>query len=128
MSSIFRAPVEDHRPTIRHVPPGPTAAMVAEQWGGLRTLFVLGALDDLSKGDKQPEPLIYATFVDQTTIEQVIAGARGRATLTEIESKRLLEAAGIATAMAEHARTADEAAAAAVRAGLPAVVKVLSPD
>jgi len=66
--------------------------------------------------------------VDQTTIEQVIAGAAGRPALTEIESKRLLEAAGITTAMAEHARTADEAVAAAVRAGLPAVLKVLSPD
>jgi acyl-CoA synthetase (NDP forming) len=66
--------------------------------------------------------------VDQTTIEQVIAGVVGRAALTEIESKRLLEAAGIATAMAEHARTADEAVAAAVRAGMPAVLKVLSPD
>jgi acyl-CoA synthetase (NDP forming) len=66
--------------------------------------------------------------VDQTTIEQLIAGAAGRAALTEIESKRLLEAAGITTAMAEHARTADEAVAAAVRAGIPAVLKVLSPD
>jgi acyl-CoA synthetase (NDP forming) len=66
--------------------------------------------------------------VDKITIEQVIAGARGRKALTEIESKRLLEAAGISTAMAEHARTADEASAAAVRAGLPAVLKVLSPD
>ena len=66
--------------------------------------------------------------MDQTTIEQVIAGAAGRPALTEIESKRLLEAAGITTAMAEHARTADEAVAAAVRAGLPAVLKVLSPD
>jgi len=81
-----------------------------------------------ARGDKQLEPLIYATFVDQTTIEQVIAGARGRTALTEIESKRLLEAAGISTAMAELARTADEAAAAAARAGLPAVLKVLSPD
>ena len=42
--------------------------------------------------------------MDQTTIEQVIAGAAGRPALTEIESKRLLEAAGITTAMAEHAR------------------------
>jgi acyl-CoA synthetase (NDP forming) len=66
--------------------------------------------------------------VDQTTIEQLIAGAAGRAALTEIESKRLLEAAGITTAMAEHARTADEAVAAAVRAGMPAVLKVLSPE
>ncbi len=82
----------------------------------------------IGKGDKQPEPLIYATFVDQTTIEQVIAGAGGRAALSEIESKRLLEAAGITTALAEHARTADEAVAAALRAGLPAVLKVLSRD
>ncbi|MBV8453797.1 MAG: acetate--CoA ligase family protein, partial [Deltaproteobacteria bacterium] len=66
--------------------------------------------------------------MDQTTIEQLITEAAGRAALTEIESKRLLEAAGIATAMAEHARTADEAVAAAVRAGMPAVLKVLSPD
>ena len=78
--------------------------------------------------DKQLERLIYGRFVDQTTIEQLIAGAAGRAALTEIESKRLLEAAGITTALAEHARTADEAVAAAVRAGMPAVLKVLSPD
>jgi acyl-CoA synthetase (NDP forming) len=66
--------------------------------------------------------------VDLTTIEQVIAGAGGRTALTEIESKRLLQAAGITTAMAEPARTAGQAVAAAVRAGLPAVLKVLSPD
>jgi acyl-CoA synthetase (NDP forming) len=66
--------------------------------------------------------------VDQTTIAQLIAGARGRATLNEIESKQLLELAGIPTAMAEHARTPDEAVAAALRAGLPAVLKVISPD
>jgi acyl-CoA synthetase (NDP forming) len=83
---------------------------------------------DICEDGKRTKPLIYATFVDQTTIEQVIEGARGRAALSEIESKRLLEAAKISTAMAEHARTADEAAAAAMRAGLPAVLKVLSPD
>ena len=66
--------------------------------------------------------------MDQTTIEQVIAGARGRSTLSEIDSKRLLEAAGVPTAMAVLARTADQAADAAVRAGFPAVLKVLSPD
>jgi acetate---CoA ligase (ADP-forming) subunit alpha len=66
--------------------------------------------------------------VDQTTIEQLIVGAAGQKALTEIESKRLLEAAGIATAIAEPARSADEAVAAAVRAGMPAVLKVLSPD
>jgi acyl-CoA synthetase (NDP forming) len=66
--------------------------------------------------------------VDQTTLEQVIAGAVGRTALTEIESKRLLEAAGITTAMAEPARTADEAVAAALRTGIPTVLKVLSPE
>jgi acyl-CoA synthetase (NDP forming) len=78
--------------------------------------------------DKQLERLIYAKPVDQTIIEQVLAGTRGRTTLSELESKRLLEAVGIPTAMTEHARTADQAAAAAVRAGLPAVLKVLSPE
>jgi acyl-CoA synthetase (NDP forming) len=66
--------------------------------------------------------------VDETTIEQLIAGTAGRSALTEIESKRLLEAVGISTAMAEQARTADEAAAAAARTGLPAVLKVLSSE
>ena len=74
--------------------------------------------------------MLYARFVDDTTIGQVIAGASaaGRQALSEIESKRILDAIGIATAMAEPARSADEAAAAAVRAGFPAVLKVISPD
>src|ERR1700730_5833444 len=99
-------------------------------WAMGRVTKILGSrcAAVIGKGDKQPEPLIYATFVDQTTIQQVIAGAGGRTALSEIESKRLLEAAGITTALAEHARTPDEAVAAALRAGLPAVLKVLSPD
>jgi acyl-CoA synthetase (NDP forming) len=66
--------------------------------------------------------------VDQTTIQQVIANAAGRPALTEIEAKQMLEAAGIRTAMPELARTAEDAVAAARRVGLPAVLKVLSPD
>jgi acyl-CoA synthetase (NDP forming) len=68
--------------------------------------------------------------VDDTTIDQVIAGAAaaGRSALSEIESKRILDAVGIATAMAEPAHTAEEAVAAAVRAGFPAVLKVISAD
>jgi acyl-CoA synthetase (NDP forming) len=68
--------------------------------------------------------------VKETTIESLIAGAAaaGRSALSEIESKRVLDAIGVATAMPEHAATAEEAAAAAARAGFPAVLKVLSPE
>jgi acyl-CoA synthetase (NDP forming) len=68
--------------------------------------------------------------VDETTIGQVIAtaSASGRTALSEVESKRILDAIGIATAMAEPARSADEAATAAKRLGFPAVLKVLSPE
>jgi acyl-CoA synthetase (NDP forming) len=68
--------------------------------------------------------------VDDTTIDQIIAGATaaGRTALSEIESKRILDAAGIATAMAEAAHTAEEAAAAAVRTGFPAVLKVIAAE
>jgi acyl-CoA synthetase (NDP forming) len=68
--------------------------------------------------------------VDDTTIDQIIAGATaaGRTALSEIESKRILDAVGIATAMAEAAHTAAEAAAAAVRTGFPAVLKVIAAE
>jgi acyl-CoA synthetase (NDP forming) len=68
--------------------------------------------------------------VEETTIGNVIAGAAaaGRSALSEIESKRVLDAIGVATAMPEHAATAEEAAAAAARVGFPAVLKVLSPE
>src|SRR5208283_3912882 len=54
--------------------------------------------------------------------------AERRSALSEIESKRILEAIGIATQMPEPARSADEAAAVAERRGFPVVLKVLSPD
>ena len=68
--------------------------------------------------------------MEDTTIDQIIAdaAAAGRTALSEIESKRALDAAGIATAMAEPAQTAEAAAAAAARAGFPAVLKVISPE
>jgi acyl-CoA synthetase (NDP forming) len=68
--------------------------------------------------------------VEETTIGNVIAGAAaaGRSALSEIESKRVLDAIGVATAMPEHAASAEEAAAAAARVGFPAVLKVLSPE
>jgi acyl-CoA synthetase (NDP forming) len=67
--------------------------------------------------------------VDEAKIEQLLGEARAaqRATLSEIESKQLLEAIGIATAVAYPARSADEAAKVAARCGFPAVLKVLSP-
>ena len=64
-------------------------------------------------------------LVDETIAR---AAAERRSALSEIESKRILEAIGIATQMAEPARSADEAAAAAERRGFPVVLKVLSPD
>jgi acyl-CoA synthetase (NDP forming) len=52
----------------------------------------------------------------------------GRTVLTEIESKQILEEAGIPTSTARLARTAEEAAKAAAEFGYPVVLKVVSPD
>jgi acyl-CoA synthetase (NDP forming) len=56
------------------------------------------------------------------------AQEEGRRVLTEVESKQVLAEAGIPCAVARLATTAEEAAAAAREVGLPAVVKVVSPD
>ena len=56
------------------------------------------------------------------------AKAEGRTVLTEIESKQVLEEAGVPTASARLARTADEAVNAAKELGYPVVLKVVSPD
>jgi acyl-CoA synthetase (NDP forming) len=56
------------------------------------------------------------------------AQEEGRRVLTEVESKQVLAEAGIPCAVARLATTAEEAAAAATAVGLPAVVKVVSPD
>jgi acyl-CoA synthetase (NDP forming) len=63
-------------------------------------------------------------------IEKVIAAAvaAGRTALSEIESKRLLVAAGIATIIPEFAANADQAVKAAVSIGFPVVLKVHSPQ
>ena len=50
------------------------------------------------------------------------------ATPSEAEAKRLLAAAGIASAPEAACATADEAVAAAERFGFPVVMKILSPD
>ncbi len=64
------------------------------------------------------------------SITDVIDKARGqgRTVLTEIESKQILDEAGIPVAKAQLARTAKEASAAAEKAGLPVVLKIVSPD
>jgi len=64
------------------------------------------------------------------SIAEVIhsAKAEGRTVLTEIESKRVLEEAGVPTASARLARTAEEAVNAAKECGYPVVLKVVSPD
>jgi acyl-CoA synthetase (NDP forming) len=68
--------------------------------------------------------------VEDRIVEQLVANwtAAGRTALSEIESKQLLQAAGISVAIPDHAPSADEAVAAAARRGFPVVVKVLSPD
>jgi acyl-CoA synthetase (NDP forming) len=52
----------------------------------------------------------------------------GRTVLTEIESKQILEEAGIPTATARLARTADEAVKVAKGLGYPVALKIVSPD
>ena len=56
------------------------------------------------------------------------AKSEGRAVLTEVESKQILEEAGIPAASARLARTADEAVEAAAELGYPVVLKIVSPD
>lgn len=51
-----------------------------------------------------------------------------KATPTEAEAKRLLAAAGIASAPEAECKTAEEAVAAAEKFGFPVVMKILSPD
>ena len=56
------------------------------------------------------------------------ARSQGRSLLTEIESKQILEEAGIPTTSARLATTADEAVTAAKDVGYPVVLKIVSPD
>lgn len=56
------------------------------------------------------------------------AKSEGRTLLTEVESKAILEEAGIPTAKARLARSAQEAAKAAKEVGFPVVLKIVSPD
>jgi len=63
-------------------------------------------------------------------IAQIIANAKneGRTVLTEIESKQVLESAGIPVAIAVLARDSKDAAKAAAKSGFPVVLKIVSPD
>jgi acyl-CoA synthetase (NDP forming) len=56
------------------------------------------------------------------------AKSEGRAVLTEVESKQILEEAGIPAASARLASTADEAVKAAAELGYPVVLKIVSPE
>jgi len=64
------------------------------------------------------------------SVAEVIDNARsqGRTVLTEIESKQVLDEAGIPVALAVLARDAKEAAKAADKAGYPIVLKIVSPS
>jgi acyl-CoA synthetase (NDP forming) len=63
------------------------------------------------------------------SIAEVIDKARsqGRTVLTEVESKQLLEEAGIPTTKASLARTTAEATRAAAEVGYPVALKIVSP-
>ena len=56
------------------------------------------------------------------------AKSAGRTVLTEVESKQILEEAGIPTARAQLAAGRDQAIAAAKQLGFPVVLKVVSPE
>ena len=64
------------------------------------------------------------------SVADVIDAARseGRTVLTEVESKRLLEEAGIATVPTSLAASAEEATEAAAQAGFPVALKIVSRD
>jgi len=68
--------------------------------------------------------------VNENIFEQTVAraSAERRSALSEIESKRILQALGATTQMPEAARTGEEAATVAARTGFPVVLKLLSPD
>ena len=68
--------------------------------------------------------------MNPTIANQIIAdaGVAGRSALSEIESKKILDAIGIPSAIPEHAANAADAATIATRMGFPVVLKVLSPD
>lgn len=68
--------------------------------------------------------------MDPQTVDKIIAEAVAarRTALSEIESKRVLAAAGIATAIPEFATNADQAVKAAAGMGFPVVLKVHSPE
>jgi acyl-CoA synthetase (NDP forming) len=68
--------------------------------------------------------------VNPTNANQIIAdaAAAGRTALSEIESKQILDAIGIRSAIPERAESANEAALHASKMGFPVVLKVLSPE
>jgi len=68
--------------------------------------------------------------VSDSLISSTIASARssGRSLLSEIESKRIIHALGLPVTVPEVAASADAAASAAKKIGLPVVLKVMSPE
>ena len=56
------------------------------------------------------------------------ARADGRTLLTEVESKQLLDGAGIRVTQARLATDADDAVTAAEAIGFPVVLKIVSPE
>ncbi|QHS15689.1 acetyl-CoA synthetase I subunit beta [haloarchaeon 3A1-DGR] len=87
-----------------------------------------GAADGTTASDAAT-PLDTVTRIDEDAVESIIERARaaGRTTLTEAESKSLLDAAGIETPDRAVVADAEEAITAAEAIGYPVVAKVSSP-
>jgi acyl-CoA synthetase (NDP forming) len=77
-------------------------------------------------GDAHPTFARYPNMSTTEVIEQ--ARKQGRAVLTEIESKQILDEAGIPVAKTQLARDAAEAASIASDVGYPIVLKIVSKD
>jgi acetyltransferase len=78
----------------------------------------------------RPERGIKRFRVEQGAAAQILDGylSKGAREIGEADAKRILEAYGFRTPGAALATTAEEAVAAAQRIGLPAVMKIVSPD
>jgi len=74
------------------------------------------------------EPVARFEDVDPVRARQVLSQAGDQGYLPEAQAFQVLEAYGLPVLGTDVAATADEAAAAAARAGFPAVMKVNSPD
>jgi acetate---CoA ligase (ADP-forming) len=88
----------------------------------------LGALCRYRERRDQPASLHPWLVVDRDRADAAIARLRRSDAVAQLDVLDLVESYGIATARAEIARSADEAAAIAARFGFPVVMKIVAPE